>query len=96
MFNGKSVFKLSDNILKRFETSIDDGVMFLFNVDTNEVWSGSFTTKYLINSLDGRKTLDEVYQELFLIFEGVEFNDIVESYNSIVVDLLDKNFIESV
>lgn len=88
------IIKISKNILKRYEPSAHDGIMFLYNVVTREIWMGNSSTRDLIKQIDGIKTLEQIYNNLYAKYENVEYSIIQQSYESIISDLLQKNFIE--
>lgn len=96
MLNESSIIKLSKNTLKRFEHNIEDGVLFLFNVETEEVWLGNTSSNDLIRLIDGQRTLKEIYISLMPLFEGYKYDVVKESFNSIVSELKDKHFLEVV
>lgn len=93
MLSEKSIVKLSKNILKRYETSIDNGALILFNVETEEFWIGNKSSNDLIKLLDGKKNLQKIYKILHKVFfEDYSYNEIKKSFDSLIIDLIDKNF----
>lgn len=96
MLNENSVVKLNKNVLKRFEQDIKDGTLFLFDLETEGVWVGNSSSNDLIKLLDGKRTLKEVYTGLQKEFEGYEYTELKNCFDSIIKDLLDKQFLEYV
>lgn len=94
MLNKNSVIKLNKNVLKRFEHNVQDGVLFLFDAKTEEIWLGNSSSNDLIRLLDGKRTLKEVYTQLQKDFEGYGYDELKNSFDSIIKDLLDKKFVE--
>lgn len=90
------VIKLSKNILKRYEYSTEGSVMFLFNVQTDDLWTGNESSYDLIKLIDGKNTLKEIYSNLQLIFTDYEYEVLRESFDSLITELIDKNFMEIV
>lgn len=91
-----TILKLAPHILKRFEQNLDDGVLFLYNVNTNEFWSGNNSSFYVIRLLNGERTLKEVYNELLPLFADYDYKDIKESFDSLLSNLVKKKFVEVV
>lgn len=96
MLNENSIVKLTKNILKRYEHNAKDGVLFLFDVETNTLWTGNSSTNDLVKLIDGNKTLKDIYLELQESFEGYEYRELKEGFDEIISDLLSKNFLEYV
>lgn len=91
------ILKLAPHTLKRFEQNLDEGgLLFLFNVNTKENWTGNVSAFYLIKLIDGEKTLSDIYKELIPLFEGYEHEDIKQSFNSLLSNLISKKFLEVV
>lgn len=94
MLNESIIVKLANNILKRFEHNIDNGVLFLYNVETEEIWIGNESSNDIIKLIDGKKSLKEIYSSLMSIFKEYEYLEVKESFDAIVNDLINKNFLE--
>ena len=93
MLKNDDILILNKNVLKRFEPNLEDGTLFLFNVQTETYWSGNAAVDCLIRLLDGQNTLQTVYDNLVEIFENYSKEEIVESFNNIIEILLDKGFL---
>lgn len=85
---------MSKNILKRYEPAAGEGIMFLFNVETKEIWMGNSSTKELFAQIDGIKTLEQIYTNLYYLYRNVKYEVIQQSYEEIILNLLQENFIE--
>jgi hypothetical protein len=89
------ILKLAPYILKRFEQNLDDGgLLFLYNVNTNETWTGNASSYYLIKLINGEKTLTEIYTELLPLFEQNGRNEVIQCFDALLSNLLDRNFLE--
>lgn len=89
------ILKLSPYTLKRFEQNLgEDGIMFLYNINTNEPWTGNYSSYCLIKLINGQKTLSEIYKGLLPLFEGYEYDEIKQSFDSLLEDLIDRKFLE--
>jgi hypothetical protein len=94
MLNETSIIKLNKNILKRYEHNIKDGVLFLFDVETEEIWTGNSSSNDVIALIDGKKNLKNIYAELQKIFIGYAYEELRESFDSLLQELIDKKFLE--
>lgn len=94
MLKESTIVKLSQNTLKRYEHNLENGVLFLYNLETEEVWTGNSSSNNLIKFMDGRRTLKEIYLILQPLFEDYEYNVLKKSFDSLISSLLEKNFLE--
>lgn len=89
------ILKLSPFTLKRFEQNLgEDGVMFLYNVNTNEPWTGNYSSYCLIKLINGQRSLNEIYRELFPLFDGYEYEDLKQSFDFLLDNLIERKFLE--
>lgn len=96
MLEDSLIVKLNKNILRRFEHNINDGVLFLFDVETEKLWIGNSSTNDLVKLIDGEKTLKEIYSKLQSVFEDFSYNELKESFDEIIDELIDKEFLKCV
>jgi hypothetical protein len=89
----KTVLKFNKNILKRYEHNLNGGTMILYDVETEALWFGNSASKELVEGIDGGKNIKEIYKELLPLYEGKDMRDIIESFNLIIEDLFNKNFL---
>ncbi len=94
MLHEDLILKLEKNILKRYEHNLKDGVLFLYNVETDDIWLGNESSNDLIKLINGKRTLKEIYLDLMPLFEGYEYEELKVSFDSIVNELIEKNFLE--
>lgn len=89
----RQIYKLSKNILLRYEESIDSGTFFIFNVINKELWCGNKTSKSLIELIDGKNNTEEIKEKLSLRF-GVNLSaGLSISVDNILNELLQKRMI---
>lgn len=91
-----TVLSLTKNVLKRFEHNIEDGTLFLHDVETRETWVGNSSSNDLIRLVNGKRTLKEIYENLQPLFEDYEYETFKESFNSLIFDLIGKKFLRVV
>lgn len=91
-----SILRIAPYILKRFEQNLDDGVLFLYNVNTNDNWTGNASSFYLINLIDSKRTLKEIYTKLVPLFENYNYEEIKQSFDDLLIGLIKKGFLEVV
>ena len=90
------ILKLAPYVLKRFEENLDEGKLFLYNVNSNDYWIGNVTSFYLIKLINGEKTLKELYDELFPLFNNYKLEDIKQSFDNLLEGLVNRKFLEVV
>ena len=95
MLSDNTVLSLTKYILKRFEHNIEDGTLFLHDVKTRETWVGNNASNDLIRLVNGKRTLKEIYNKLYPLFEDYNYEAFKSSFDSIILDLIDKNFLDS-
>lgn len=91
-----TILKLNKNIIKRYEHNWKDGTMILYDIDREEAWYGNASTRELINLIDGKTSLEDIYAELFPFYQDFNIEEIIESFNFTIEDLYKKKFIELV
>jgi hypothetical protein len=96
MLDENIVVGLSENILKRYEHNLQDGILFLYNVETQEIWTGNNSSNDLIKLLDKKSTLKEIYTALQPFFEDYGYDVIKDSFDFVIEELIQKNFLEIV
>lgn len=87
------ILTLNKSVLKRFEPNLEDGTVFLFNVENETFWSGNIAVDCFLRLIDGQSSLNEIYNNLLEIFEDYTEEEIINSYDSIVKTLIDKEFL---
>jgi len=87
------MYKLSKDVLLRYEESIDSGTFFVFNVINKELWCGNMTSKFLVELIDGENDTEQIKKKLSYIL-GVDMSaDLSISVNNILTELLEKRMI---
>lgn len=94
--NEKTIVKLSSDVFKRYEHNVDSGKLFLYNVITDKAWVGNNSSNILLKNLDGKKSLNEIYSEILPLFEGYEYDDLKNSFDSLIYNLIEDNFLKVV
>jgi hypothetical protein len=87
------IVKLNENVLKRYEHNLNNGVLFLYNIESEIFWLGNESSYFLVRLLNGHKKLEEIYSELLPLFEGYNPNDIIQSFDNLIDELLEKKFV---
>lgn len=91
-----TILKLNQNILKRYEHNLKDGTMILYDIAREEIWYGNSSSKDLINLIDGKTNINDIYNELLPLYEDIDIDEVINSFNFTIEDLYNKNFIEMV
>jgi len=92
--NNGSVFRLNKDVIKRFEHNLNNGTMVLCNMKTMEFWFGNEYSKILIKLIADKKSLQDIYSEILSEYEENDYEEVVNAYNTILEDLMNKGFIE--
>ena len=87
------ILQINKNILKRYEPNLNEGTVFLFNIESEEVWMGNAAADCILRLIDGTLTLQEIYDMLFPLFEDFSEEELTTSFNGIIQNLLDKGFL---
>ena len=94
-----NIYKLSKYVLKRFEENANEegGLEILYNTKTNEYWMGNAASTYLINCINGTKTLEDIFVELSdTVFSDFSIDEIKASFFEVIKELETKKYIEKV
>lgn len=96
MIQEKSILKLTKNILKRYEHNLNNGILFLYDVETDDIWAGNESSNDLLKFIDGKSTLKEIYLNLLPIFNEYDYDELKDSFDSLLEELIKKGFLEYV
>jgi len=94
IIDNNTVLNLNKNILKRYEHNLKDGTMILFDVLTEEIWLGNSSTKEIIDLIDGKNSIQDIYSQILFNYGEKDFENVIEALNLLIEDLFSKNFIE--
>lgn len=91
-----AIIKLHKDVLKRYEHNLNDGVLFLYHIETHDVWVGNSSSNDLIKCLDGKRSLKEVYSALYSLYGDYNYSVFKNTIMKLLQTLLNKNFLEIV
>lgn len=89
----KQMYKLSKDVLLRYEESIDSGTFFIFNVVNKELWCGNKTSKVLVELIDGINCTKNIKSKLSSILQTDLSPELCGSIDNILNELLEKGMI---
>lgn len=89
----KQTYRLSEDVLLRYEESIDSGTFFIFNVITKELWCGNMISKLLVELVDGKNSVDEIKKKLSTLLNIDLSANLNISVDNILTELLEKRMI---
>jgi hypothetical protein len=95
----KTVYKLSKYVLKRFEENANEegGLEILYNTQTDKYWTGNASCRFLIDLIDGKNNLKEIYEKLAnTVFINFSKDEIIESFSIVIEELEKLELIEKV
>lgn len=87
------ILKINKNVLKRYEHNLNDGTVFLFDIEREDVWMGNSAADCLLRLVDGETSLGEIYAYLFPLFEGFSSEELKKSFDDIVKNLVNRGFL---
>lgn len=93
MINEKTTLQFSSNALRRYEQNVQDGTYFLYNIDSKELWTGNEAAFRLLNLINGKTRLKEIYKKSKALFKENGINVIRDSVDAILIELIDKKII---
>lgn len=94
-----TTYKLSEFVLKRFEENANNegGLEILYNTKTNQYWFGNASSRYLVNLINGKNSLEDIFSELSqTVFKSYSIDEIRASFSTIINELETKELIEKV
>lgn len=88
----QDIVKFNKAVLMRYEPSIQEGIFFLYNVDSESFWSGNKDSYNLLKLIDGKTSFYEICKNLTSLYNSNE-NEIIDSSSLIIEELVEKNFL---
>ena len=94
MLNKNTVLKLGKYVLKRLEHNLNKGTIILFDTNSFNIWYGNESVNDILKLIDGTTTLETLYNTILPLYNGYSSEDVIESFNSILEELIEKKFLE--
>ena len=92
--NKNTVLSLAPNVLKRMEYTLD--VFYLLNFETDEIWTGNYSSYLIIDKLNGKNNIDTIVKKLTSEYDEFSYEALYHSSMLVFQELLNKKFIKSV
>ena len=96
MLSNDCVLKFNKHILKRYEHNLNGGTIILFDTDSFDIWFGNESANDLVRLVDGKTTIKDIYCKILPLYKDFNESEVIESFNSVIEELLDKKFLETV
>lgn len=96
MIKSQTIFKLSNNVLRRYENDWNGGTYFLYNILNHELWTGNFASKLFIDLIDGSTPINIIEKTVQNILKVDDINVLKDSINVVLHELLQKEIIYEV
>lgn len=93
-FSEKSNIKIISSVLKRFEADVNGGTVFLYDVNSEEFWSGNVAAYWIITLIDGKNTVGDIYSIASSYYSNLDINDVIKSIDILFCELISKNFVK--
>lgn len=87
------ILQLNNNILKRFEHNLFDGVLILYNVRTKDIWFGNGSSNEFIKLINGQREMKDICDEVHSHFQEYTREELNKSIHALTEELLEKNFL---
>jgi hypothetical protein len=88
------LYKFNENVVTRYESRIDDGMYFLFNVANNELWTGNTSSYVLLNNFKQKMSIKLALDNSFDNFD-LDYSELENVLVSLVNDLVARGFVDS-
>lgn len=93
MLNKNTILEINRNVLKRFEPNLNDGTVFLFDMKNEKFWTGNSAVDCFLRFVNGKNTLDDIYNQLLQLFEDYTAEEVISSYELVINGLIEKGFL---
>lgn len=93
MLCSNTILKISPDVLKRYESNLVGGTFFLYNTINKDFWTGNKASYEILKLIDGKKTVQVLYDDAKNIFKGNDINAIINSIDVLLFELIEKNYI---
>lgn len=93
MLNKNTILEINRNVLKRFEPNLNDGTVFLFDMKNEKFWTGNSAVDCFLRFVNGKNTLDDIYNQLLQLFEDYTAEEVISSYELVITGLIEKGFL---
>ena len=87
------LYKFNKNVIARYESHIEDGMYFLFNIQKNEYWMGNTSSYVLLNNFRHKNSIEKVIEENIEYFD-IDKNSVENTMKGMVEDLVKKGFMD--
>ena len=87
------LYKFNKDVVTRFESRIEDGMYFLFNVSRNELWTGNTSSYVLLNNFKRKMSVKSALDSSFDNFD-LEYSALEKMLSQLVDDLVAKGFLD--
>lgn len=86
-----SILQIAPCVLKRMEYGIER--FYLLNFDNDEIWVGNYATYLIISRIDGKKSINEIINEVKDIMNDFSYNEIFNAIENILHELIENGFL---
>ena len=87
------LYQFNRNVIARYESNIEDGMYFLFNIQKNEYWTGNTSSYVLLNNFRYKTSIEKIVEENIGYFD-IDKTSIENKLKQLVKDLLKKGFLD--
>ncbi len=81
-------------VLRRMEHNLNGGTIILFDTHSFDIWFGNESVNDVLKLIDVKTSLGDIYDSILPLYDGYCENEVIESFNSVIEELLEKKFLE--
>ena len=93
LIKSDAILEIGKYVLKRMEHNLNGGTIILFDTHSFDIWLGNESVNDVLKLIDGKTALGAIYDSILPLYEGYCRNEVIESFNSVIEELLDKKFL---
>ncbi|WP_165974082.1 PqqD family peptide modification chaperone [Marinitoga lauensis] len=87
------MYIINKNIYYRYESEIDDGIIYIYNYESKEIIKSNYITYLILQAIDENKDEDEIIKKLKKEYNDYTWTEIKNYFDTIIKYLLENNII---
>lgn len=93
MLEKDKLYKMDSNVLMRYESNIESGMFFMYNIATDTLWTGNLSSYVVLRLLTKTMSLQQLYTACRDCFVDIEEKDLILTIQNLLDNLVQKGFI---
>lgn len=87
-------YKFNSNVASRYESHINEGMYFLFNVKNGDIWTGNTSSYVLLNNFKSKMSVEDAVKLSAQNFD-IGIKDLEINLSKLAEELAKKGFLDS-